>query len=200
MSARRPFFNAPETAVWRRQADELKLRMLAWWKERSARERRLLAAGAAVIGAALIWTQVLQPALDTIALSRELLPRLRAQAAQVDALILEARALQRGQSARIDPAELSEALRAGLRRAGLEASAALSEISEANHDKAAGQWEVALHDANATRVMEWLAGLPHLGPLHARIVDLKRANIDGRDRPGHVSGRIVLQAAARQTP
>lgn len=198
MSMNRPAQSSQAT-VWRQQLDALKQQYVSWWKERTSQEQTLLRITAVLILVALIWTLGLQPALRTIAQSRELLPRLHAQAAQVDALILESQALQRRQSGKIEAADLSEALRIGLRRAGLEeASATLNETRPAAGDKAR-HWEITLFNANAARVMEWLAGLPYLLQLETQAVDLARANVDGRDRPGHVSGRIVVRQPARQT-
>jgi general secretion pathway protein M len=199
MNLRYQPLKSPQAAAWRRQLDALRQRAVAWWKERTSQERKLLCVGSAVIAAALVWTLGLRPALDTIAQSRGLLPRLHADAAQVDALILEAQALRHRQSGNIDAADLSGALRASLRRAGLEASSTLSETRNAANGSLR-QWEIVLFNANAAQAMEWLAGLPYLLHLQIQTVDLARANIDGRDRPGHVSGRIVVHQPAQRAP
>ncbi len=187
----RPLF-ASRTAVWRQQLDTLKQQADAWWKERTAQERRLLKLGAAVIAAALVWTLGLQPALTTIAQSREQIPRLHADAARVDALILEAQGLQRSQTGAINAAELSGALSASLSRAGLDDGVRVNETVDVA-GTALRQWEIDLFNANAERVMEWLADLPYLLQLRIYSVELARANVDGRDRPGHVTGRVVVQ-------
>src|SRR3546814_12014539 len=62
-----------------------------------------------LVVAALVWLLGLKPALNTIEQSREQLPRLHADAAQVDALILEAQALQRGQTGKIDATDILQA-------------------------------------------------------------------------------------------
>lgn len=191
MNTRRQTLESPQTAVWRQQLDALKLQAAAWWNERTSQERMLLRAGAIVVAVALVWSLGLRPALNSIAQSRELLPRLYANAAQVDALILEAQALQGRQSGKINTASLPEALRASLQRAGLEDSATLKEVP-ASKSGSSQQWEIALLNANAERTMQWLAGLPYLLQLQTQTVELQRTNIDGRDRPGHVSGRIVI--------
>jgi general secretion pathway protein M len=180
------------TAPWRQQFDLLKRAADTWWLQRTSQERRLLCLCAVVVVTALAWTLGLRPALNTIEQSRELLPRLRAQTAQVDTLILEARSLQRSQSGKIDPANLPQALRASLRRAGLEETATLSQTGQPSNNSPR-QWEITMHNANATRLMEWLAGLPYLLQVQTQVVELKRASIDGRDRPGHVSGRVIVQ-------
>jgi general secretion pathway protein M len=199
MNARRQPSESPHAAVWRQHFDTLTQQAAAWWDERTSQERILLRAGAIVIALALIWTLGLRPALHSIAQSRELLPRLYANAAQVDALILEAQALQGRQSGKIDAASLPEALRASLQRAGLEDSATLNE-TPASKGGPSSQWEIALANANAERTMQWLAGLPYLLQLQTQAVELERSNIDGRDRPGHVSGRIVVHLPAKAAP
>lgn len=186
-------------AVWRQQLDALRQQAVAWWGERTSQERILLRVATGVVVAALVWTQALQPALNTITQARELLPRLHADAAQVDALILDAQAWQRKQSGKIDAAGLSQALGNSLQRAGLEESATLSE-SRNSTGGSSRHWEIVLFNANAARVMEWLAGLPYLLQLQTLTVELARANVDGRDRPGHVSGRIVVRQPAQRTP
>ena len=188
---------APAAEAWRRNIASAQRQSAAWWAARTRRERGLLRAGALLLSLTLLWTLGLKPALDSLSRSREQLPRLHAEAARIDALILEAQALQRRQSGRMDAATLPDALRATLRRAGLEASATLN---TADTGAPTPQWEISLAGASATHVMEWLAGLPHL--LHARIetVELSRSHIDGRDRPGQVSGRIVLQWRGKEAP
>ena len=199
MITRRPLLKSPPGALWRRLTQTLALPVLTWWKRRTSREQGLLRVAALVIFAALLWTQGLRPALHTIDQSRELLPVLRAQAAQVNALILEAQALRQRRSGSIDLPGVAAALQASLRRAGLDESATLKEVPPSDGD-GFPQWEIALFDAHATRVMEWIASLPGLVHLHTRSVELLRSNIDGRDRPGQVSGRILLQRVARRAP
>lgn len=197
MNTRHQPSESPQTAVWRQQLDTLQQQARVWWKERTQQERILLRAGAIVVAIALVWTLGLRPALNSIAQSHELLPRLHTNAAQVDALILEAQALQGRQSGKIDAAGLSQALRASLQRSGLEDSTTLNETRGSTGDSSQ-QWEITLLNANAERVMQWLAELPYLLQLQTQTVELARATIDGRDRPGHVSGRIVVHQPAKQ--
>lgn len=189
---------ARQTAFWRQHLAGPRDQAMQWWAVRTPRERMLLRVGMALAVAALIWTQALQPSLTTIEQSRELLPRLHANAAQVDALILESQALQRQQSGKIAPAAMSDALNDSLRRAGLEAAAALTEIRPPS-DGPSRHWELVLNNASAARVMEWLSSLPYLLRLQTLSVELMRANVDGRDRPGHVSGRIVVRQPPEPT-
>lgn len=188
----------PQAGGWKRNADAARQQAGAWWAARTARERRLLRWGALALALALTWLAGLKPALDTIAHANEQLPRLRAEAARIDALILEAQTLQRRQSGRMDAAEMPRALQDTLRRSGLEASATVLPADDAS--PATAQWRVSLTDASAAHAMEWLAALPHL--LHVRVaqVDLSRSRIDGRDRPGQVSGQVILQSGEQKKP
>lgn len=172
----------------------------AWWAVRTARERRLLGMGAIVVGTALIWVVGLKPSLDSIARSREHLPRLRADVIQVNALILEAQALQRRPAGRLEPAAMPQALHESLRRAGLESSVRLKTTGGASPGGTTGTWEIELADAGADRVMQWLDTLP--GQFNVRIssATLIRSRVEGRDRPGRVSGNIGLQATVAEQP
>lgn len=184
---------SPQAGNWKAGAAAARQQAGAWWAQRTPRERRLLRAGALVLSVALLWLAGLKPALDTISRQHDQLPRLRAEAARIDAMILEAQALQRRQSGRTSTADMPQALQATLRRSGLEAAASLQPAGGAG--SAATQWEIRLADASATHAMEWLAALPHL--LHVRVtqVELSRSRIDGRDRPGQVSGHVILQTS-----
>lgn len=183
----------------RSQIDSSRRQAAAWWAGRTPRERRLLSTGALFLALTLVWVAGLKPALDSIAHSQRLLPRLHTEAAQIDALVLEAQALQHRQSGRIEPAAIPQALQTTLRRAGLEASATVAS-SGATEDSLAAQWEIRVTDASAARLMEWLASLPSLLHLRVKTAELSRSQVDGRDRPGEVSGRIVLQGLKERLP
>ena len=59
------------------------------------RERRLVLCAGAVLGAALVWTLLIEPPLKTLNQYRDELPKLRAQAAQVADLTAQADLLRR---------------------------------------------------------------------------------------------------------
>ncbi|MCK2094559.1 type II secretion system protein GspM [Thauera aromatica] len=170
--------------VWTQRADGLRQQFGNWWLQHPPHERRLMAIGAVVVGVALLWLVGIQPALRTLDEAREQLPRLRAETAQLQAIVHEARGLQRGRVGNIDLAQVPEALRASLRRAGLESASVF--------ERGSGRWEIVVESASAASVMDWLAGMPLLLQLQTQALDLTRTNVDGRDRPGHVSGRITL--------
>src|SRR5690554_1065657 len=105
----------PSPSPWRSQLDSSRRHATAWWAERPPRERRLLRVGALFLTLVLVWTLGLKPAIDSIARSQQQLPRLRAEAAQIDALVLEAQALQRHQPGRMDATAMPQALQTTLR-------------------------------------------------------------------------------------
>jgi len=121
---------------------------------------------------------------------------LHADAARIDALILEAQTLQRRRSGRLEADALPQALEASLRRAGLAAATTLSAASGSTTPV----WEISVTEANAARIMEWLAAIPRLIQVRIGAVELARSRVDGRDRPGQVSGRIVLQMPMKEQP
>lgn len=182
--------SAPAQA-WRRWRDTASTQWRAWWQQRPPREQKLLQIGGVIVVATLGWLVAVRPALDTVAASRTQLPLLRAQAIQVNALILEAQSLQHGQSGRIAAADMQAAILGSLRRIGLDDRASLQAIDAGNG--APRQWDIALDDANASRVIDWLAELPSMLQVRIRDVSLDRSQRDGRERPGNVSGRVTIE-------
>ncbi|WZB61168.1 type II secretion system protein GspM [Achromobacter xylosoxidans] len=65
------------------------------WQALAPRERRLVQCAGAVLGAALVWTLLIEPPLKTLNQYRDELPKLRAQAAQVADLTAQADLLRR---------------------------------------------------------------------------------------------------------
>lgn len=187
------------STTWRSQLDTRRRQAAAWWAGRTPRERRLLSVGALLLAVTLFWTLGLKPAVDSITHSQQQLPRLHAEAAQIEALVQEARALQRRQTGQIEPAALPQALQTTLRRAGLEASAALAS-NDTSMDAWTAEWEVLISDASAAHLMEWLASLPSVLHVSVKTVELSRSQINGRDHPGQVSGRIVLRGHTETLP
>ncbi len=199
MMARNSSTPVKPTSAWRRQAATLRQSVHAWWKGRTPREHRLLSVGAVIVATALIWTVGLAPALNTIEQSRQLLPRLHADAAKVNALIVESQSLARSHTGRIKAGSMPDALRNSLARAGLAANAVVSD-ADADQHSTGWQWDIALSNADAVHVMEWLAGLPSLLQVQTQQVELARANVEGRDRPGQVTGLIRVRLPAEGKP
>jgi len=76
-------------------SDGLRAALRAWWLALARRERLMLAAGAAIVLAAIVFLALIEPAWTTSTrLAREL-PQLREEAAELDALAREAKELRR---------------------------------------------------------------------------------------------------------
>jgi len=168
------------------------------WKRRTRREQALLRGGALLLAAALLWSIALKPALERIEGARAQLPVVQAQASRLDAIILEARALDRGRSGAMSADETGQALQASLRSAGLDSLSELSRLADAAPDEA--QWQVRFANAPAGRIVEWMSNLPFVAQVQTRQADLARSNVDGRDRPGQLTGTIVLALSAKEAP
>lgn len=179
------------------RAQQMQASLRHWWATRPPRERKLLQLCGVVMTVALVWWVGIEPALKSIARSEEQLPRLRYEAAQLDALLLEAQTLDRRRSGRIPTADIPQALEASLQRKGLSA-----DISAASGGTAGRQpaWQVNFENVSAAQLMDWLAGMSEQLPLAVARLDLARARVDGRDRPGQVSGSIVLGSTQEEQP
>ncbi len=176
--------------AWQARLDDVRQRARAFWLQRTLRERRLLTVAAVLIGIWLLWAVAVRPALDTVAQSRQALPALRADAAKVQALIIEAQALQRGRAAVQDAESVQAALEASLQRAGLP-QARVERLADDAKDSAA-RWAVHVEEVSATRLVDWVGSLAFLLQLETRLVDLSRAQVDGRERAGLLSGKVEL--------
>lgn len=162
----------------------------AAWQQRTLREQALLRGGALLLVAVLLWVVALRPALQTVQTARQQLPVLQAQTARLGAVILEAEALTRGRSGTIPASDTEQALQTSLRAAGLETVSVLSRSDGVVAKET--QWQVQFANAPAGRIMEWMSNLPFVAQMQTRRVDLARSNVDGRDRPGQLSGVVVM--------
>lgn len=84
--------------------------MRAWWEGLSRRERAVTAAGAALVTLALLYLVAIEPAWKARARLDAELPRLRAQAAEVEALAQEAGRLKGAGAAAQSPTAAKTAL------------------------------------------------------------------------------------------
>lgn len=167
----------------------------AAWRQRTAREQTLLRAGAIVFAAALLWLIGLQPALKRVQYAQQQLPLLQAQASRLDAMILEAKALDRGRSGVMSVEETEQALRSSLASSGLDS---VSQFHTEPDMK--GAWRIAFTQAPANRLVEWLSRLPYVAQLKVDHVDLARSNVDGRDLPGQLTGVVIMAMPVRGAP
>lgn len=176
----------PATPAWWTQARGQTARH---WQRLAPRERRLVCCAGAIAAIALVWTLGVEPAWQTVTRLGTGLPALRAQAAQVDALIAESRTLQGSAAAGQAVDDLALELTDSLRRAGLAESVTLTQAD-------AGTWTAEVDAAPIEPLMRWLQDLPFTLRLQPAAVELTRpAGEDGRARSGVVSGAVTLAAA-----
>jgi len=160
-----------------------------YWQRLAPRERRLVRLAAVVVAAALIWLVLLEPAIETTNRLRTNLPTLRAQAAQVEVVIAEARELGRQAGTGATFAPSTTALVGSLRRAGLEATTTVIALDAVN-------WEITFAGASMEAILLWLRDVPFELRLRATEADLSRSpGEDGQPVAGLVSGTATLAAA-----
>ncbi|MBV8123841.1 MAG: type II secretion system protein M [Paucibacter sp.] len=104
----------------RQTLDAYRGRAAAFWQARTEQERKFLAVGGAVVGAALFYAVLISPAMDGRGKLQKELPQLRQQAAELQALALEATALK-GQASALPPPMSRDSLNASLSARGLTA-------------------------------------------------------------------------------
>ncbi|WP_420227104.1 type II secretion system protein GspM [Pigmentiphaga litoralis] len=164
------------------------------WARLAPRERRLLAICGTVVGLALVFLVLIEPAWTTYRRLQVQLPLLRTQAATVDALTLEARSLQRASGGRMTPAETRQALADSLRQAGIAGT--LEDIAPpADQPTSDAGLQVSVDKVSATALMQWLAAVPAQTRLRLVQAELERPKDEnGRLLVGKVSGLMLFVA------
>lgn len=147
--------------------------LAAWWRSLPLRERRLLLLAAAVLGAFVLWSVAIRPALDTLQRAPAEHQRLDARLEAMQTLAAEAREL-RGATA-VPPEVAAQALQGATQRLG-EGARLLLQADRAT---------LTLTDIGSTALRDWLLearSAARARPLEAELV---------RGENGY-SGRIVL--------
>ncbi|MGE5159978.1 MAG: type II secretion system protein GspM, partial [Betaproteobacteria bacterium] len=94
-----------------------------FWAERAPRERAILALGGVLVVAVVIYLVAIEPAWTGIARLERSLPQQRANAAELEALLAEVKALKgRPAIATMSAADARSALESSLGKAGLKAA------------------------------------------------------------------------------
>lgn len=129
-----------------------------FWAERNAGERRTLAAGGVVLALIAGYLVLVQPAMDGLGRLRRELPQLQARAAQVDALVVQARHLRELPAAAVPAtADARAALDHSLAAAGLRpvhrAQTGTDMLQLRFHDVPYANWTIWLaHAQSALKV------------------------------------------------
>lgn len=133
----------------------------AWWEQRAAREKTILQFAALLVGAALLWSAALAPALRTL---RAFEGKHQAQEAQLQAMLrLQAQAQSLQSQPRLSQAAAVQALQTSVQQA-LGAKADFS--------NSAGNATVTLRGVSAEALAQWLASAridAHASPVQARL-------------------------------
>ena len=156
----------------------------AWWQGLARRERMLVAAAAVIVLAALVYLLAVEPAWKARARLAVELPRLRAQAAEVEALALEARQLAKRGAA---PAS------AGAAKTALEQSLAAARFRDARVT-ALDERRLSVN-VQAAAVAPWLAWLDQV----ARESRLRIARVQMflAAAPGLVDSEVTFERTAQ---
>lgn len=177
-------------AAWqatRKPVDPALARARARYQALAPRERRLVAGAALLLGAAIGFVTLIEPALNTVRKLHAELPGLRTQAATVADLTAQASALRQRNTVPAGAMPSTQELAASLERAGLPAG----QWTLADAD--AGGVTLSLAQAPSSALMRWLDGAGRDWGLAISQVDLTRAaNANGRPLPGLVNGKVVL--------
>lgn len=171
-------------------ADRARQRYLAL----APRERRLVNAAGALLGAVVVFTVLIEPALTTTRKLRDELPLLRTQAASVADLGAQAMALRGKAAAPAATLPAAADIGASLERAGLPV-----DHWKLDHPGQGDSVKLSLSEIPSSALLRWLENAAGDWGLAVKDVDLTRAaNANGRPLPGLVNGSITLALPARK--
>ncbi|WP_432381052.1 type II secretion system protein GspM [Duganella sp. P38] len=160
----------------------LRARADAFWQVRTAQERKLLGIGGMVVGAALFYSLLVDPALSGREQLHQQLPQLHQQAAEMQLMAREAQALK-GQN-NIAPTPMTrENLNAGLAARGLAPQSV----------NVTGEYaKLAFSGAQYAGVVAWLDAIRTESRIN--VVD---ASFTAQSEAGVVNGTLTLRQGAR---
>ena len=155
--------------------------LLPLWRERSLRERAVLAALAALVLALLGYALLWQPAMDNVERLQQELPLMRSEWARMQAMAAEL-AASRSRTATVVPtgADLQAALQQSLQEMGLSAQ----KLTARPDGRITLEW----HDAPFSRMADWLDQARQ--KWRVRVVE---GHVERTLHPGDVNARLVLR-------
>lgn len=161
---------------------DLRGRAAAFWLARTEQERKLLSVGGAVVGLALFYSLLIDPALSGSARLRKEVPELRQQAAELQSLAREASALQ-GQNT-IAPTPMT--------RDSLNASLAARSLTPQSLTITGEYAKAQFNGAQFAGLVAWLDAIR----TDSRIL-VYDASFTAQDTPGVVNATLTLKQGAR---
>jgi general secretion pathway protein M len=156
-------------------------RAAAFWQARTEQERSFLGVGGAVLGLALFYAVLIAPALEGRAKLNLELPQLRQQAAELQALALEAASL-RGQTVIAPPPMSRDGISAGLTARGLTAQSITMTGEYA---------KLQLNGVSFAGLITWLDAIRADGR-----ITVQDASITAQSTPGLVNATLTLHQNA----
>ena len=155
--------------------------VLARWRSRPARERRTVALGALVVGLALGYLALFEPAWEGRQRLERELPQARAQLAQMEKLAADARQLQAVPAGNDSPQALKLQLEQSVDSAGLRPGLAQLQV-------AGTLFDVRFRSVSFAAWLAWLDGA--VRETRLRVVDV---SVSREAAPGVVSARVSLE-------
>lgn len=157
-----------------------------FWAERAPRERSVLLVGGVLLLAAIAYLILVEPAWTGIARLEKSLPQQRANAAELEALLAEVKALKaRPAVATMSATDARGALEGSLTKAGIKA-ARIVPLSD-------GDIQLTFSDVPVSKWAPWLASIER--ELGARSTAV---TVTGRDAaPGNVDVELALRLARK---
>jgi general secretion pathway protein M len=157
-----------------------------FWAERAPRERSILLIGGILLLAVMAYLTAIEPAWTGIARLEKSLPQQRANAAELEALLAEVKALKgRPAVATMSAADARSALESSLTKAGIKATRIVP-LSD-------GDVQLTFSDVPVSKWAPWLASVER--ELGARSTAV---TVTGRDAaPGNVDVELALRLARK---
>ena len=157
-----------------------------FWAERAPRERSVLLIGGVLLVAVIAYLIAIEPAWTGIARLEKSLPQQRANAAELEALLAEVKALKgRPAVATRSATDARSALESSLAKAGMKATRVVP-LSD-------GDVQLTFADVPISKWAPWLAGIER--ELGARATAV---TVTGRDAaPGNVDVELALRLARK---
>jgi general secretion pathway protein M len=157
-----------------------------FWSERAPRERSILLLGGILLVGVILYLIAIEPAWTGIARLEKSLPQQRANAAELEALLAEVKALKgRPAVATMTAADSRSALEGSLAKAGIKA-ARIVPLSD-------GDVQLTFSDVPVSKWAPWLANVER--ELGARSTAV---TVTGRDAaPGNVDVELALRLARK---
>lgn len=157
-----------------------------FWAERAPRERSILLLGGILLVGVIVYLIAIEPAWTGIARLEKSLPQQRANAAELEALLAEVKALKaRPAVATMTAADSRSALESSLGKAGIKATRIVP-LSD-------GDVQLTFSDVPVSKWAPWLANVER--ELGARSTAV---TVTGRDAtPGNVDVELALRLARK---